>query len=195
MTSLPASHTSVHTRRQRLAIGGVVSVLLMSALGGCGSQSDDSPSSAQDPSDSTGSTGSIEPSPSSEDSATARASGARLAVGDQVKAGQAVIVSVSNVKAPITPLASALPDDKSVDMFLDSLDPRLGADVREAITAAQVPAGSVLFGSVVAVGCDQPLAVEVATTFEGLETTGVMPKSGVQCLVPVTSVALFVYES
>lgn len=193
MTPLSARRTSAHNRRRRLAFGGVLGALVL-VLAGCGGQDDDSPSSAQDRSSASATTDSVEPSesPGADDSVTE--SSTRLDVGDQVKPGHTVIVSASNVDGAIMPLASALPDETSIDAFVDSLDPQLGADVREAIAAAQVPAGSTLFGSVVAVGCEEPVAVEVASTFDGLEATGVMPKSGVQCLVPVTSVALFAYE-
>ena len=38
-------------------------------------------------------------------------------------------------------------------------------------------------GAVVAVGCDKPTDVELVQTFDGYEVTGIVPKSGVQCIV------------
>ena len=105
--------------------------------------------------------------------------------------GQAVIVKASNVDGETAKRASALVDDQAVDAFLSATDARLAADVRAAVDAVEVPADSTLFGAVVSVGCDTPTAVNWVTTFDGIEVTPTMPKSGVQCLVPVTSVALF----
>jgi hypothetical protein len=112
-------------------------------------------------------------------------------IGETVEPGQAVIVSASNVDGETSTTASALVDDQSLDAFVATMDPRLATDVRAAVEAASVPAGSTLFGAVVSVGCDQPTSIEWSTTFDGIEVTPTLPKSGVQCLVPVTSVALW----
>ena len=58
-----------------------------------------------------------------------------------------------------------------------------------------MPAGQTLMGAVVSVGCDEPTGIELTQTFEGYEVTAQVPKSEVQCLVAVTSVALFLVES
>lgn len=118
-----------------------------------------------------------------------------MPVGEAVEPGQALIVSTSNVDEETSQLASALVDAQALDTFLAGTDPRLAADVRAAVKDAQVPAGSTLFGSVVAVGCDEPETVEWEKTFDGIQASAQLPKSGVQCLVPVTSVALFLVEA
>ncbi|MCW2833394.1 MAG: hypothetical protein JWN68_1347 [Nocardioides sp.] len=117
-----------------------------------------------------------------------------MPVGDTVEPGQALIVSASNVDGETSHLASALVDAKAVDSFLAGTDARLAADVRAAVKDVQVPDGNTLFGSVVAVGCESPTTVVWEKTFEGVQVTAPMPKSTVQCLVPVTSVALFLVE-
>lgn len=169
-------------------------VLLLATVTGCGSNGDDSaPTTANDASAST----SQSPSPSESSSTTdspSESSGATLGVGDAVEPGQAMVVSVSNVDGTTTELASPLVDAEAVESFLLDADPRLADEVRAAVEAAQVPAGSTLFGSVVAVGCDEPTAVSWEQTFDGVQTSARLPKSTVQCLVPVTSVALFLVE-
>jgi len=112
-------------------------------------------------------------------------------IGETVEPGQAVIVSASNVDGETSILASALVNDKALGKFLATMEARLAEDVRAAVRATQVPADSTLFGAVVSVGCDRPTAISWSTTFDGIEVTPTLPKSQVQCLVPVTSVALF----
>lgn len=171
------SHPSV-----RLAASLASCIVLLAAATGCGSLAgEDEPSSATDPSSRATGTPS-----SASDSSTQT-----LSVGDTVKAGQALIVSTSNVDEPTTRLASALVDEQAVETFVADSDARLADDVRAAFEDVQVPEDSTLFGSVVAVGCDKPVAVSWQKTSDGIEATAQLPKSGVQCLVPVTSVALF----
>lgn len=175
-----------------------VLVVLLGTATGCGDD-DAQPTGATDSSASTSDASSEPMSPTetptteSQDSSAA-GSGGSMPVGDAVEPGQAVIVSTSNVEGKTSPLASALVDDRAVDAFLAGADLRLAADVRAAVEDVQVPSGSTLFGAVVAVGCETPDAVSWEKTFDGIEVSAPMPKSTVQCLVPVTSVALFLVE-
>ncbi len=177
-------------------MSGACCALLLAA---CGGQSDDNddPGTATDTSSESSSsetTPSESPSPTEDDESTSDSStgsGGSYVIGETVEPGQAVIVSASNVKSETATRASALVDDQALDAFLASTDARLATDVRTAFRAVRVPADSTLFGAVVSVGCDKPTAVNWTTTFDGIEVKPTMPKSGVQCLVPVTSVALF----
>ncbi len=197
----------MHSSTPMTAALATCAVLLVTATG-CGSRveegqspssASDSPSSASESPSSASespSSASESPSPSESPSETPQTgtslSRRTLIVGDTVEAGQAIVVSASNVDGPTTPLASPLNDDQAVNTFVASLDARLGSEVRAALEEVQVQGDSVLYGSVVAVGCDTPVAVVWKETPEGVETTAEMPKSTVQCLVPVTSVAIFV---
>lgn len=171
--------------------------LLLAGVTGCGSDSEDPGTATDTSSETTTADPGTDPSsadpessdPETSDSSTG--SGASVPVGETVEPGQAVIVKASNVDGEPATRASALVDDKAVDAFLATTDARLAADVRSAVKQVQVPAGSTLFGAVVSVGCDTPTAVDWVTTFDGIEVAAQVPKSGVQCLVPVTSVALF----
>ena len=162
----------------RFAISCASCTLLLAAVAGCGSEGSDSES---DP-------GTATESLTSDSSA---GSGGQLVIGETVQPGQAVIVSASNVDGDTAVLGSALVNDKALDKFLATMEARLAEDVRAAVEATRVPADSTLFGAVVSVGCDKPTAISWSKTFDGIEVTPTLPKSGVQCLVPVTSVALF----
>lgn len=162
----------------RLAVTGASCTLLLATVAGCGSEGGDSES---DP-------GTATESPTS-DSSTG--SGGQLVIGETLEPGQAVIVSASNVDGDTATLASALVDDLALGRFVATMDARLAEDVRAAVSATQVPADSTLFGAVVSVGCQEPTAISWSKTFDGIEVTPTLPKSEVQCLVPVTSVALF----
>lgn len=190
------SPRSIRPAPARSALSVACCTLLLLAAVGCGSQAeDDEAGTATDPS--TSETATATPSPSTSpstspgDESTSSGSGGNLVVGDTVEPGQAVVVSASNVKVDTTPRATALVNDEAVDAFVATLDAQLAADVRAAVQAAKVPADSTLFGSVVSVGCDTPSTVDWISTFDGIEARATLPKPGVQCLVPVTSVALF----
>ena len=161
----------------RLAVSGASCTLLLVTVAGCTSEGGDSdePGTATDTSS----------------SETTGEPGGRLVIGETVEPGQAVIVSASNVDGKTSTRASALVNDQAVDTFVATMEARLAEDVRAAVRATLVPAGSTLFGAVVSVGCDKPTAISWSRTFEGIEVTPTLPKSEVQCLVPVTSVALF----
>lgn len=172
----------------RLAVSGACCTLLLATAAGCGSDTGDGddPGTASDTSSDTSSE-----TPSDGASTSNSGSGASFVVGESVEPGQAVIVSASNVDGETSTKASALVDDQSLEAFLAPTDPRLAKDVRAAVRQATVPADSTLFGAVVSVGCDRPTSIEWSTTFDGIEVTPTLPKSEVQCLVPVTSVALW----
>jgi hypothetical protein len=103
------------------------------------------------------------------------------------------IVSQSAAGGEVYPAATALSDDAAVQGFgAQFTTPRLTAKLTRVVARTDVPAGSTLYGAVVAVGCDVPAAVVVSTDDAGgvlVEPEPAKP-SGVQCLVPVTSVAL-----
>ncbi|WP_310525999.1 hypothetical protein [Nocardioides sp.] len=180
----------------RSAVRGACFALLLATAAACGGQSGDGgdPGTASDTSSSEA-TPSQSPTTSEGDSAgtseTSTGAGGSFVVGETVRPGQAVIVSASNVTGETTTRARAITDEASLDGFVAGMDGRLARDVRAAVRDAKVPSDSTLFGAVVSVGCDTPTAVEWSTTGEGIDVTATLPKSEVQCLVPVTSVALF----
>ncbi len=183
---------------RRLAVSGACCALLLAAVG-CGdadTATDPSRVSSGEPTPTEPvptQSGASEPGAQDESDRSGSTSGARgeLTIADEVEPGSAMIVSASDVGGEISPRASALVDEQAVDGFLSTADQRLAADVRAAASGVRVPEGATLFGAVVAVGCDTPTAITWVSTFDGIEAEAALPKSTVQCLVPVTSVALF----
>ena len=188
--------------------------VLLAVFAGCGSRAseDDAASTATDPSSSTvaetpsGTPTETPSSPATEtpsspatespsSTVTERPGGNTLSIGETADDGQAMIVSASDVDEPTSPVASELRDPQSVDAFVADMDPRLAEQVRAAVKRVQTEQNmmgdSILYGSVVSVGCEEPVAVTLKQTPAGLETTAMVPKTDVQCLVPVTSVAIF----
>jgi len=175
----------------RLAVSGASCTLLLATVAGCGGEGGDGddPGAATDTATDTATSETTTPESPTADSSTG--SGGQFVIGETVEPGQAAIVSASNVDGDTSTRASALVNDKALDTFLATMEARLAQDVRAAVRATHVPADSTLFGAVVAVGCNRPTAISWSTTFDGIEVTPTLPKSEVQCLVPVTSVALF----
>jgi hypothetical protein len=127
--------------------------------------------------------------------ATSGGEGTVLPAGDAATTTTARIITVSNADGETSPRPVPLTDPASVQDFVATMGADLGPQVRAAVRQTDVPPGQTLMGAIVAVGCDEPTAVEVVQTFDGYEVTAVLPKSGVQCVVAMTSVALFQVES
>jgi hypothetical protein len=199
--------------RVRLVLVGALAALTLTACGQSqGNEADDTaseptagaPSSDSDESGGTTSDGPSDgTSPAPGDSAsatggegdTSTGGGAGLPAGDAASTTSARIVSVSNADGDVTPVAVPLDDPASLRRFVAPFGADLGPRVRAAVRDTEVPPGQRLMGAVVAVGCDEPTGIELTETFDGYEVRGIVPKSGVQCLVAVTSVALFLVET
>ncbi len=195
------------TATARLVLTGA---LAAAALSGCG-QSDGSGSadSATEPAASASSSASAEGTPGPGDSSsatggegdtstqgdTSTGGGAVLMAGEVASTSTVRIVSASNADGEMTPQPVPLMDAAAVREFVAPFGADLGPQVKAAVRETDIPDGQTLMGAVVAIGCDKPTAIELTQDFEGYEVTAILPKSGVQCLVPVTSVALFLVES
>lgn len=105
-----------------------------------------------------------------------------------------LLVSASDGGGTVDPVATPLPDEAAVTAFAGGLGDRLGGQVIEGAAGFDVPPGEELYAAVVAIGCTPPERVLVATEGEVVRITAVKPKEDpqVQCLVPVTTVALAV---
>ncbi|KRF36916.1 hypothetical protein [Nocardioides sp. Soil805] len=186
----------------RLALAGA---LCAAVLAGCG-QSDGS-DSADSASDTTSSSGAGEEStPGAGDSSsagggtstegdTSSGGGAVLVAGETPTTTETRIVSASNADGDVTPRPVPLVDAAAVREFVAPFGADLAPQVQAAVRETEVPDGQTLMGAVVAIGCDEPTGIELTQTFEGYEVKGIVPKSGVQCLVAVTSVALFLVDA
>lgn len=193
-----------HTRSSasaRLVLAAALTALTLSACGQ--SDGDSATDSAADrasaPTDGTSTSEQVTPAPDDSASATGGAGattggGAVLVAGDTPSTTTARIISASNVEGEVDARPVPVEDPESLDELVTTLGADLGPRVRAAVRRSEVPAGETLMAAVVAVGCDRPTGVELVQTFDGYEVTGIVPKSGVQCLVAVTSVALFTVD-
>jgi hypothetical protein len=101
------------------------------------------------------------------------------------------MVSESNVDGTVSAHALVLDSEAAVEelggQFTGS---RMGRAVAREYEQADVPEDEVLVGAVVDVSCEAPSELQVEKTHHGVEITAVAKASKLQCLVPVTTVAL-----
>lgn len=101
------------------------------------------------------------------------------------------LVSESDVGGEVDPEAVPLDTPQAVADFAARFeDQRMEESISAAIAGASVPEGQVVLGAVVAIGCEPPTEVQVEVRPDGVEITAAPVKTGRQCLVPVTTVAL-----
>jgi hypothetical protein len=101
------------------------------------------------------------------------------------------LVSASNAEGTVSPRAVVLDNQRAVAEFAGQFS---GDQMRNALarqyTRADLPDGEVMLGAVVDVSCQPPSELQVEKTRRGIEVTATAKASKVQCLVPVTTVAL-----
>ena len=159
------------------AIRILVAVLALGLLVGCGSQEDtarpagnDTSSQSEEPSRT--------PTPSPEETGP-------------LDFTQIALISVSNAEGTVSDEATVLDSQQAVDEFASQFSgSQMATALNRAYQKADLPAGEVMAGAVVGVACEAPTDVEVAHTKDGVEITADPVKSKVQCIVPVTTVAL-----
>lgn len=101
------------------------------------------------------------------------------------------LVSGSAAGGRVSPEAVRVEDPAALADFAARFDGHLGERVVAAAETADVPEGHVLFAAVVDLGCEPPDDVRVTEAADGARVTAVTEKpSGIQCLVPITTVAL-----
>lgn len=144
-------------------------LLLLAALGGCGSGEDAGEAPGADPGNGEGS---------------------------RPGWSQVALLSGPDVGAEVSVAATPLPDQAAAVAFADRLGDPLSDEVVGAARAAEVPDGQVLYGAVVSVGCEVPAGVVVTRSGTDVELRARTEKSGAspQCRVPVTSVALVLVD-
>lgn len=192
--------------RVRIVLGATLAVLTLSS---CGQSDEGGAERASEPTTSAPTSEETDPGPSDSTSApggesattSSGASGGAsggvtlLVAGETPSTTTVRIISASHVDGAVDPRPVPVEDAASRDELLAPLGADLGRAVRAAVRQTEVPDGQALMAVVVAVGCDEPTGIELVRTVDGYEVTAVVPKSGVQCLVPVTSVALFLVDT
>ena len=158
----------------------LVALVALGLLVGCGSQEDTAGAAGDDTSSQTGepSRTTEEPSPGPEETGP-------------FDFTQVALISVSNAEGTVSDEATVLDSRQAVEEFAGQFSgSQMATALNRAYQRADLPQGEVLVGAVVAVACQAPTDVEVAQTEDGLTITAEPVKSKVQCLVPVTTVAL-----
>ena len=180
-----------HTLRRSRTAGPAAVLALLLPLAACGDGTDDGGTTA---------TESSEPSPSSPDSSSETPSvtptvtpGAEGPVPVTGTAGveTAVVVAGPEAGGEVSPLAFPLDTRQARRDFTSGLEAGLGDEVTKAVRGLDAGDGTLPWGTIAAVGCEGPTAVRIDAGEAGYEVTPTMPKSTVQCLVPVTYVVVF----
>ena len=109
--------------------------------------------------------------------------------------GLLTLVSQPDVGGEVDPRARSLADPDDVAAFTEPFtDDRMGLALDRALdralARADVPEGQVAAAAVVAVGCETPTDVDLEVTAQGVLVSAPPAKGSVQCLVPVTTVAV-----
>jgi hypothetical protein len=101
------------------------------------------------------------------------------------------LVSASNAEGTVSPRAVVLDNQRAVEGFARQFSgDQMGNALARQYTRADLPNGEVMLGAVVDVSCQPPSELQVEKTRRGIEVTATAKASKVQCLVPVTTVAL-----
>jgi hypothetical protein len=114
-------------------------------------------------------------------------------LGEVVDVEMVDIMTETAAGGTVSELAVPLGDQAAVDEFTAQFEPpRLPGRVNEAVAGAEVPDGMLLYGAVIAVGCDAPPGLQVVTSEAGLQVTAAkVPSPHVECFAPMTTVAVF----
>ena len=105
------------------------------------------------------------------------------------------LVSASNAEGSTSPRAAVLDNRKAMEAFTGQFsgDQMLRA-LQKEYARADLPKDEVMLGAVVDVSCQAPTGLQVKKTGSGVQITATEKPSAkgkeVQCLVPVTTVAL-----
>ena len=102
------------------------------------------------------------------------------------------LVSASNAEGSVSPHAVVLDSQKAIEDFTRQFSgDQMGQALTRQYARADLPKDEVMLGAVVDVSCEPPSDVQVEKTKKGIEVTATTKVSkNVQCLVPVTTVAL-----
>lgn len=103
------------------------------------------------------------------------------------------VVSASNVGGRVSQRAVAVAGAPGVRRLTKGLDGRMVEEVEATVRDIRAAGGSGVMGAIVSVSCEhpEPAEITVVEADEGYVVIGPKPDKSIQCLVPVTSIALF----
>ncbi len=157
----------------RRVLGSVLPALLLaSLLGAC---SDDEAGTVTE-----------DPAP------TASSTPTKGSTGEAVPFELVKMITETGAAGRVDSFGAPLGDDVAVQQFISQFKTEaMATQVQEAVQSTQVPNDKLLYGAVVALGCDAPTDVEVISTGSGLQITAVkVPSPQIECFAAMTTVAL-----
>jgi hypothetical protein len=163
----------------RRLLGSVLpTLLLVAALGACG--------------DEEGGTASDDATPTADGSPSALDSPSGGGVDDAVDFELVKMLTETAAGGAVSEVAVPLGDDTAVQAFTAQFKAdALPSKVQTAVAETDVPDGMLLYGAVIAIGCDVPPDVSVVPGDSGLVITGTkVPSPHMECLAAMTTVAL-----
>ncbi len=164
----------------RRVLGSVLPTLLVVALvaSGCG---DEEPGSVSDESTPTASGSPSESDPPAEDPP-----------GGEVEFELVETITETAAGGAMSEAAVPLSDDTAVQEFNAQFETdTLPTRVQNVVNKTEVPDDMVLYGAVVAIGCDSPTDVSVVAGDSGLVIIAdKVPSPMIECFAPMTTVAL-----
>jgi hypothetical protein len=162
----------------RRLLGSVLpTLLLVTALGACG--------------DDEGGTATDDPTPTASDSPTS-APPTKDTAGDEIDFELVELITETAAGGESSEGAVPLGDDTAVQEFTAQFGrDAMATRVQDAVAETDVPDDMLLYGAVVAIGCDAPTDVSVVASDTGLVITGdKVPSPHMECLAAMTTVAL-----
>lgn len=159
----------------RIALRSGTALLVVGLLVGCGADDTTAEPAEQETSSETS-----EPTPS------------KTVPPGPVEYTAIALVSASNAEGSVSPHAVVLDSQKAIEDFARQFSgDQMGQALARQYSRADLPKDEVMLGAVVDVSCEPPSDVQVEKTKDGIEVTATAKVSkNVQCLVPVTTVAL-----
>ncbi|MDT0203804.1 hypothetical protein [Nocardioides sp. AE5] len=168
-------------------LGLLLALLLATTLAACGDQD-----AATDPS-TPGTPGGTPPAPADGPASDDPPPGSTTPdQGGEVVALLSESAAGGSVEAEVTVLDS----DQAVEAYVGQFTgPTLADQVRDAVAAAAPGPGQVVVGAVVWLGCETPAGAVVEASDRVRLVANPKPVAKVECLVPVTTVALAVVDA
>jgi hypothetical protein len=159
----------------RRLLGSVLSALLLAGiLAGCG---DDGSGTITD-----------DPNPTASDTPSTDTT------GDEVDFELVEMITETGAggRVDVGQLAVPLSDDMAVQEFAAQFETEaMTTRLQEAVGKVDIPDDMLLYGAIVAIGCDSPNEVSVTSSDQGLVITAhKVPSPKPECFAPMTTVAL-----
>jgi hypothetical protein len=171
-------------RRFGPVVPALLTMLLVLGSSGCGD--DDAGDVADDPTPTASDSATASDGPAASDSPTVSDTGAEVEFD--------LVETITETAAGGATSTTAVPltDDEAVRGFTSQFEREaMTTRIQDVVRATDVPDDMLLYGAVVAIGCDAPSEVSVTQAEAGLVITALkVPTPMPECFAPMTTVAL-----